>query len=216
MSPASGKAPIVEPAELLRSIAHELRQPLSTIESIAYYLGLILPRHNEKVQDQLTRLQELVEQSNWILTSGLQLADMSSISRAIAPAPVDLEELITQAISERPVSIEAAPRLQLSGGLPHVQLDPALGRSLLENVLGLFRHLATEVYPVTVRTAPAAGGGVSLELATSAPGHLSEAAMPAGTALSLASARKVVEAHRGSLEFNVDPETGILLRVMLR
>ena len=84
MSPASGKAPIVDPAELLRFIAHELRQPLSTIESIAYYLGLILPRDNEKIQDQLTRLQELIEQSNWIITSGLQLADGCSI----APAPV--------------------------------------------------------------------------------------------------------------------------------
>jgi signal transduction histidine kinase len=212
MSPASGKAPIVEPVELLRFIAHELRQPLSTIESIAYYLGLILPRDNEKIQDQLTRLQELIEQSNWIITSGLQLADGCSI----APAPVDLEELITQAISARPVLIEAAVRLQLSGGLPQVQLDPALGRSLIENVLALFRHLATEADPATVRTAAAPGGGVLLELATSAPGHRSEAAMPAGSALSLASARKIVEAHRGSLEFKVDPETGILLRVMLR
>jgi type II secretory pathway component PulM len=212
MSPASGKASIVDPAELLRFIAHELRQPLSTIESIAYYLGLILPRDNEKIQDQLTRLQELIEQSNWIITSGLQLADGSSIT----PAPVDLEELITQAISARPVSIEAALRLQLSGGLPQVQLDPALGRSLIENVLALFRNLATEADPATVRTAAAPGGGVLLELATSAPGHRSETAMPAGSALSLASARKVVEAHRGSLEFNVNPETGILLRVMLR
>jgi signal transduction histidine kinase len=211
MSPASGKSSIAEPTELLRSIAHELRQPLSTIESIAYYLGLIVPRDDERIQVQLMRLQELIEQSNWILTSALQLADES----LIAPAPVDLEELITQAISARPVSTEAVLRLELSGGLPLVQLDPVLGRSLIENVLGLFRHLAKEAHPVTVRTATEKGG-VTLELAASAPGDGSETAMAAGTALSLASARKVVEAHRGSIEFNVNPETGILLRVMLR
>jgi len=212
MSPASGKSSIVEPMELLRSIAHELRQPLSTIESITYYLGLILPRDDAKIQDQLLRLQELIEQSNWILTSGLQLGDASFV----APAPVDLEELITQAISARPVSIEALVRLELAGDLPLVQLDPVLGRSLIENLLALFRNLATPAHPMTVRTSILRGGGILMELATSAPGHPSEAAMAAGTALSLASARKVVEAHRGSLEFNVDPEAGILLRVMLR
>lgn len=212
MSPASGKSSAVAPAELLRSIAHELRQPLSTIESIAFYLGMILPREDGRVREQLARLQELIEQSNWILTSGLQLADELPVS----PVPVDLEELITQTVSARPVSMEVPLRLELAGGLPRVQLDPVLGRALIENVLALFRHLAAEAHPVVLRTTAEAGGGVSLEMAASAPSHRPEAAMAAGTGLSLASARKLVEAHRGSLEFSADPATGIRLRVMLR
>jgi len=59
----------------LQTIAHELRQPLSAIESIAYYLNLALPRDSRPARKQARRLQHLVEQSNWILTSALQLAD---------------------------------------------------------------------------------------------------------------------------------------------
>ncbi len=62
-------------AVVLETIAHELRQPLSAIESIAYYLSLVLPRDGGPAREQAARLQQLVEQSNWILTSALQLAD---------------------------------------------------------------------------------------------------------------------------------------------
>src|ERR1700687_3801334 len=84
-------------ADMLRAVAHELRQTLGTIESIAYYLSLVLPRENEKIQEQLARLLQLVEQSNWILSSGLRLADPLPVS----PELIDVEELITQAVSER-------------------------------------------------------------------------------------------------------------------
>src|SRR5580693_6056224 len=98
----------------LRDIAHDLRQPLSTIEAIAYYLTLVLPRDDQKTHEQLDRLQHLVEQSNWILSNGLHLAE------PLAPAPdggVDIEELITQTLASRPGS---NIRLDLSGALPQV------------------------------------------------------------------------------------------------
>src|ERR1700680_4414718 len=74
----------------LETIAHELRQPLSAIESIAYYLSLVLPRDGGHAHQQALRLQQLVEQSNWILTSALQLSDASPL----APQSLNLEELI--------------------------------------------------------------------------------------------------------------------------
>ena len=69
-------------AVALETIAHELRQPLSAIESIAYYLSLVLPRDGGPAREQAARLQQLVEQSNWILTSALQLADASAAGSA--------------------------------------------------------------------------------------------------------------------------------------
>jgi signal transduction histidine kinase len=59
--------------EVLGSLAHELRQPLSNIEAIAYYLSMILPPNDAKVQPQLARIRELVEQSNLILSDALGL-----------------------------------------------------------------------------------------------------------------------------------------------
>ena len=39
------------------TIAHQLRQPLSAIESIAYYLSLVLPRDGGPAREQAARLQ---------------------------------------------------------------------------------------------------------------------------------------------------------------
>ena len=58
-------------AEVIRHLAHELRQPLSTIESIAYYLEIILPKTNSKAREQVGKLQQMVHQSNWILTDAI-------------------------------------------------------------------------------------------------------------------------------------------------
>ena len=59
--------PDLDAASVLRHAAHELRQPLSTMESIAYYLELILPDADERGREQLEKLRKLVEQSNWIV-----------------------------------------------------------------------------------------------------------------------------------------------------
>ena len=60
--------------EILGTLAHDLRQPLSNIEAIAYYLGMILPPGDQNIQAQLARIRELVEQSNSILSAVLGLA----------------------------------------------------------------------------------------------------------------------------------------------
>src|SRR3954470_5145921 len=82
---------------VLQAMAHEIRQPLSTIESIAYYLTMVLPQEEEKIREQLRRLSQLVEQSNWILTSGVNLADILPLTAQ----PTDLGELIDSAVSAR-------------------------------------------------------------------------------------------------------------------
>jgi signal transduction histidine kinase len=71
--------------EVLGTLAHELRQPLSNIEAIAYYLSMILPPGDEKIQPQLARIRELVEQSNLILSTALGLA----------PAPAAASQPVT-------------------------------------------------------------------------------------------------------------------------
>jgi signal transduction histidine kinase len=211
MSPVAEVQPVVASASVLHAIAHELRQPLSTIESIAYYLALVLPREDEKIQEQISRLQKLVEQSNWILTSGLQLTDLSPG----APEPTDLEELITQTVSSRPAGIDQPLRLELAGDLPLVRLDPGLARALIENLLMLFRQLATDDHPVVLRSSRCTGHGVLLEMETAATGYRSENALVPGAALSLEGARRIVEAHGGSLESHVDAASGIRLCVVL-
>src|SRR5208283_671603 len=139
-----------QPLNFLETLAHELRQPLSAIESTAYYLTMVLPRGEKRAQEHASRLQRLIEQANWILSCAVQLADTSPL----APEPLDLEELITQAVAsqfaegasqfaEGPSQFadgDDSPRLDLAGDLPLVDLDPGRARSLIENLLAMMKR----------------------------------------------------------------------------
>ena len=194
---------------VLRALAHEIRQPLSTIESIAYYLAMALS-DSEEHREQLVRVQQLVEQSNWILSNGLRLADR----RPVRPETVDLGELIAQTVKSRPSSIDPPVLCEFAPGLRSLQLDPGYGRALIENVLGLFRQLATEIYPVRVRTSSGTDG-VSLDVSTSVQGYRSILFLPPGSALSLDCVRRIAALHGGSSIHSIDPVSGIRVRVML-
>src|ERR1700735_1971092 len=59
--------PAASPDERLRELVHELRQPLSSIEAIAYYLEMTLPAAQVQARQYMTHLQRLVEEANTIL-----------------------------------------------------------------------------------------------------------------------------------------------------
>ncbi len=194
----------------MRDVAHELRQPLGTIESIAYYLALILPSGDEKAHDQLRRVQNLVEQAEWILSNGLHLTEILRV----APLPADVAELITEVISSKGWPAECAPLLDFAADLRLVQVDPGLARVLFGNLLMLFRLLSTESEPTRIRTR-VDGVRVAVEMQTSARGYRSEAALGPGGGLSLECARRIVTAHGGSIDCTVDPISGVRVCVML-
>jgi len=199
------------PADLLSNIAHELRQPLGTIQSIAYYLSLILPRGDDRAQEQVAKLQQLVEQSNWILTSGLQLAEDSPVSAAM----IDLGELITEVISARGPLNRPPLRLDLQPSVAPVHLEYSRGRMLIENLLMLFSQIAEDGVPMMLKLSTSNDGNAVLEMDARTPGVVSESNLGCGCDLSIESARRIVDAHGGTFEFTVDPGIGIRLRVML-
>jgi signal transduction histidine kinase len=68
---AVGGAVLAMPArtgDAICNLAHDLRQPLSAIEAIAYYLEMTLPIEQLEARKHLLRLQELVETSSTILS----------------------------------------------------------------------------------------------------------------------------------------------------
>ena len=54
----------------VRDFIHDLRQPLSSIEAIAYYLEMTLPAEQLQARQYMRRLQELVEDANTIMQQG--------------------------------------------------------------------------------------------------------------------------------------------------
>ena len=73
--------------QVLSSMAHDLRQPLSNIEAIAYHLSLILPQNDQKIQAQLSRIRELVQQTDEILSSRVRdAAAPPPLPQSVTPA----------------------------------------------------------------------------------------------------------------------------------
>ena len=58
---------IASPEERLRELVHDLRQPLSSIEAIAYYLEMTLPATQFEARQYMSQLQRLVADTNAIL-----------------------------------------------------------------------------------------------------------------------------------------------------
>jgi nitrogen-specific signal transduction histidine kinase len=53
--------------ELVCDLIHDLRQPLSSIEAIAYYLEMTLPPEQIQARLYMRRLQQLVDQTSVVL-----------------------------------------------------------------------------------------------------------------------------------------------------
>ncbi len=122
---------------------------------------------------------------------------------------MNLEELVRRSVGE-----DSTIGLDLAGGLPLVRLDPVRGRALIENLLLLFRQVASDLHPVRIRTSKS-DGGVLLAMATAVPGYRSGAALGPGCGLSIESARRVVAAHGETFRIHVDAVSGVGVEVVL-
>jgi signal transduction histidine kinase len=58
---------IASPEERLHDLVHDLRQPLSSIEAIAYYLEMTLPAGQFEARQYMSQLQRLVADTSAIL-----------------------------------------------------------------------------------------------------------------------------------------------------
>jgi nitrogen-specific signal transduction histidine kinase len=78
------EAPILEPAakQAIGELVHELRQPLSSIEAIAYFLEMTLPAEQIQARHYMRRLQQLVDHTELILER-----TVLTLRKPPAPAP---------------------------------------------------------------------------------------------------------------------------------
>jgi signal transduction histidine kinase len=75
---------ITSPEERLRDLAHELRQPLSSIEAIAYYLEMTLPAGQCEARQYMVEVQRLVAETSTLLDRSVGVARRSCTRAANA------------------------------------------------------------------------------------------------------------------------------------
>ncbi len=134
-------------ANLIQHLTHDLRQPLSTIESTVFYLGIVLQSGDPKLKEHLDRLHDAVALSDAILRDALAL------SQFVAPKPVtvDLDELFEEfAASNFDLHLAAVP----------VQADFLHLRKMIETICSLFAHGAKPGSRIEVSTQADADGRV--------------------------------------------------------
>jgi len=212
---AGTKHPAYHPATVVRHIAHELRQPLSAIESIAFYLEMVLPRTDGKARRQLAKLSRRFARINWILCDALHFLRAAPLELQL----LDLTEVVLQSLSEWGTLDGADIRLKLERDLPLVRWDLEQTQHLLRNLVAFFGRLSAQQRPLILRTAPAGdevdsrdrcatAGGFSADLE---PLSAFRSALPDGSGLGLASVRKIAEATAPACRPSTSQAGGISL-----
>lgn len=194
---------------LLADIAHELRTPLAVIQgNVEGMIDQVYPRDDGHLEPLLKETQ---------LISRL-LDDLQTLARAESGTldlfiePTDLGILLTDIVASfRPsaTSMEVTLTVQYEDSVPEVELDPVRMRQVLENLLanalrytesGGEIRLDVESRPAEVAIRVSDDGvGISPDLVPHIFDRFVKAADSGGSGLGLAIAKRIVEAHGGSI-----------------
>lgn len=194
---------------LLADVSHELRTPLAVLrgelEAMIDGVHPIDEAHLAAAVDQIGMLTKLVEDLRT-----LALAEAGTL--AIHPEPTDVSILCNEvAASFGSLATESDVRLELSmpPDLPLVDLDPLRIRQVIGNLVANALRYAPAGSAVSI-AAQVAGSSVEVRVADRGPGidpdllpHLFERFAKSedsrGSGLGLAIARRLVEAHGGTI-----------------
>ncbi|MGB5986261.1 MAG: ATP-binding protein, partial [Desulfobacterales bacterium] len=208
---------------LAAGVAHEIRNPLSSIKGFALYFKeryASVPRDRETAQIMIQEVDRL----NRVIGQLLELARPETIEiRALAPAPLvrDSLRMVADQADRQQIGVE----LKIEGDPPFVAVDPDKIKQVLLNLLLNALEAMTEGGRLTVTVAEVEDGKrVAITIQDSGqgidPSQLGRiydpyyTTKPGGTGLGLAIVAKISEAHDAPLE--VASEPGVGTRVSLR
>jgi PAS domain S-box-containing protein len=200
--------------EVLRIVAHDLRNPLATISLAAAVLEELIPDTATDAHHHLHLLQRSVQLSDRLIQDLLDVAKMEAGRLIVTRASLPTAHLVKEAVElQRPLAQEKGLRLrlELSENLPRISADRDRLLQVFANLIGNAIKFTPEAGSIAV-AAMASEGTVRFSVTDSGPG-ISEKdrdrlfdpfwqadAGGAGAGLGLALARGIVEAHGGAME----------------
>jgi signal transduction histidine kinase len=226
---------ILAQTELLANVAHELRTPLARIGvalDLAESGGDAVARESlAEIAEDLSELEQLV--SDILASARMELATSSASSGAppLHVAPLDVAQVVNSAAERlrhrhpsRTVEVELGP------GLPSVEGDAVLLRRALDNLVDNARKYSRPGSVIRLR-ACRREPGVAIEVIDSGEGipaedlsrlftpffrgDKSRARATGGVGLGLSLARRIVEAHGGTLLAQSTLDVGTTMTVAL-
>ncbi|HWV57911.1 MAG TPA: PAS domain S-box protein [Longimicrobiales bacterium] len=207
--------------QVLRIVAHDLRNPLNTVALSAGLLLEVVPEDRELERRHLETIQRAVWRANTLIQDLLDVAKSQAGTLAIAHDPVDPAWLVEESIElHRPQAEAKGLRLigNVAPGLPPIAGDANRLLQLFGNIIGNAIKF-TDEGEISVSAEPA-GDMVRFSVSDTGPGipddqlpHLfdpfwqAQRAERAGAGLGLAISQAIVQAHGGDLQ--VDTELGV-------
>jgi len=210
-------------SELVSTVAHELRSPLTSVKGFTATLLAKWDRFNDEQKKLM--LQTVNSDADRVTRLISELLDVSRIEAGrleLRRQVVDLPALVERDIAARVAAGEEQDRftLAVTGEMPELWLDPdkmaQVVGNLVENALRHGGgHVNITVGPVDqgVRVGVAdEGAGIAPEAATRVFTKFWRGGGRGGTGLGLYIAKGIVEAHGGTIEAGRAPTGGALMQ----
>lgn len=203
-------APELNAEDVIRHLTHELRQPLSALESIAYYLQLKVADSDPDACAQVSRLEQMVDNANWVLSDILHLLPMAPPNTS----SVGIAELADEVLSECWASEGLTIQQDFQPDLPRICADIDQLRHLFRSVLQFLRRTIEEPRTVRVSAIPAADS-VQIVFCTNAASTVTDALFRPLEANQLFTSRRIAENNRGKFTAEKEESGRLSIRLQL-
>jgi len=208
---------------LAAGVAHEIRNPLSSIKGIASYYKTKFEDGSEDKEMAGVMIEE-VDRLSRVISELLEFARPTKLNRK----PSDINGILKH--STRLVEQEAAAKkigiqLNLASGSMEADVDPD---RLTQCFLNLFLNAMQAMESggrLTVSSSTGANGNIAIDIKDNGPGISAEnlskifdpyfTTKPKGTGLGLAIVHKIIEAHQGQIKVRSTIGQGTVFSIIL-
>ena len=214
--------------QMAASLAHEIRNPLASIDVTATLLLRKLGDGNG-VQELVEKIAEDVRRLNRTVTGGLEFARALTVERTVQPLPPLLEAALEESCYRFPGGAIEIER-RYDPDLPEAEVDGHLLRQALVNVIAnaleaLAGHGRLTLGAHAVERPGHDPVAIDLLIQDDGPGipaevrdkifHPFVTTKKGGSGIGLAMARKIVECHHGSIDVTSAPGEGTAFRIRI-
>jgi len=209
--------------QLSAGLAHEIRNPLSTIKTSAEMLTQNVPLDNALAHEMAGFISSEVDRTNSLVTRFLDFAR----PLAVRLEKTDLTQLIDRAVADvekHSPPLDVCIYKNYAPDIPPFLLDGQLMERVMYNLLLNAAQASPPKGTVTVKTRPF-DGNVEIAVIDRGPGidpkHLENifnpffTTKPTGVGLGLAIVSKIVDEHGGKIAVESEPGGGSVFRVYL-